>query len=415
MRILFLTHAYPPYELGGLTLQCQETVERLRTRGHACHVLTSRYGLDDRAQADGYITRALHFQAHMEHYHPLDFFLSRPDKERENKRILHETIKRFGPDIVFVWGLWNLSRALPYLAEQWMSAGRVAYAIADYWPMEPDIHEAYWRLPARRPVVECAKALIRPVILRQLERDRRIHPLQFVHVMACSEHVANKLISEGVLPHGARVIYNGIDPQPFLQTYRRDRPSRDLRLLYFGGLSNPKGVDIAIKALSIIKERDESDELTLTLVGNGHPDYVEYLRQMVSDLHLSEQVIFKGYIPRTEIPILLSSFDVFLFTSIWEEPFGRTIIEAMAAGLAVIGSYVGGSREIMQDGENALVYPPGDAVALADRILQLKQSPELLQRLLKAGRQTVLERFTLDRMVDEIEEWLHAIATGETV
>jgi glycosyltransferase involved in cell wall biosynthesis len=412
MRILFLSHGYPPYALGGLTLRCQEVAEALRQRGHTIHVLTSRYGLDGVAVHEEGVTRALHFQARMDYYRPLEFFLTRPRKERENLAILRETIDSFAPDIVFVWGLWNLSRALPYWAERWMGPERVAYAIADYWLIEPDIHHAYWRLPARRPLVEAAKAAIRPMVLRKLEEERRSQALQLGHVTCCSEYTANKLAAAGALPHGARVIYNGIDPQPFMVRPRPKRSGAPLRLLYFGGLSDHKGVHTAVEALALLKDRGSAVGLDLALVGDGHPDYVAHLRMLAAQHGVLGQIVFHGSVSRDEIPALLARHDLFLFTSIWEEPFGRTIVEAMAAGLAVIGSEVGGSIEIMRDGANALTYPAGDASALADRIVQLRESPELHERIVKAGRKTVLERFTLDRMVDEIEEWLSEIVSG---
>jgi glycosyltransferase involved in cell wall biosynthesis len=106
----------------------------------------------------------------------------------------------------------------------------------------------------------------------------------------------------------------------------------------------------------------------------------------------------------------LAGHDVFLFTSVWEEPIARSVMEAMAAGLVVVGVPVGGQSEMLLDGANALVFPPGDADALAGCILRLQRDPDLAPRLSDAGRQMVLERFTLDRMVDEMETWLTGIA-----
>ncbi len=68
---------------------------------------------------------------------------------------------------------------------------------------------------------------------------------------------------------------------------------------------------------------------------------------MVASLGLSKQVEFVRQVPRTEIPQWLGGFDLFLFTSIWPEPMARSVMEAMAAGLLVIGSAVGGQMEML--------------------------------------------------------------------
>jgi glycosyltransferase involved in cell wall biosynthesis len=133
------------------------------------------------------------------------------------------------------------------------------------------------------------------------------------------------------------------------------------------------------------------------------------LKDRVVELGLDAQVTFRGRVPRDQIPGLLSGSNVFLFTSAWEEPIARTVMEAMAAELVVIGTAVGGQREMLEDGVNALVFSPEDADGLAACILRLRRNPALRAQLAKAGRRTVLERFTLERMIDEIEAWLEEI------
>ena len=77
MRILFISNHYPPCDSGGWEQNCQEMVERLQARGHSCHVLTSRYGVCGRVQAEEGVTRSLHLEADAHYYRPVDFFLKR--------------------------------------------------------------------------------------------------------------------------------------------------------------------------------------------------------------------------------------------------------------------------------------------------------------------------------------------------
>lgn len=413
MRILFISNFYPPHDLGGWEQNCQEIVRRLQQRGHACHVLTSRHGLNGQPPAEPGITRSLYLQADIHYYKPLDYFLHRPGQEKANERALRDALDAFQPDIIFIWGMWNLSFRVAYWAEQWMP-GRVAYAVAGYWFIQPNPHESYWQQPARRRVTRTLMAPARYSALRTLQQERQAYALQLEHVACVSEYVRNKLSQAGALLHGARVIYNGIDPEPFLQAAAQRTDHREaLRLVYTGSLVEHKGVHTAIEALGILKARGEAEEIHLDVVGGGHPNYEAQLRARVQILGLSNQVTFRGRIPRNSIPHELAGHDVFLFTSVYEEPIARSVMEAMAAGLTVIGAPVGGQVEMLSHNVNALVFPPDDAGKLAACIATLQQDPALCIRLASAGQRMVLERFTLDRMVDEIEVWLRNIAADE--
>jgi glycosyltransferase involved in cell wall biosynthesis len=410
MRILFISNLYPPNDLGGWEQNCKEIAQHLQTRGHVCHVLTSCFGVHERQSPETDVTRVLYLEADIYHYRPLDFFLRCPGQERANQHALRVAIDTHRPDVVFIWGMWNLSRRVAYWAEQWMP-GRVAYAIAGYWPMERNTHEAYWQQPSRRGWVSAFMRPARWLAIRALSQGRARYPLALTQVACVSEYVRRKLTEAGALPHGARVIYNGIEPEAFLKAAKQRQSSPDLlRLVYTGGLIADKGVHSAINALGLLRQRGLAGNLHLDVVGGGHPIYETELRERVKALGLSDQVTFRGRVPRHEIASILADHDVFLFTSVYEEPIARTVMEAMAAGLAVIGTSVGGQREMLEDGMNALIFPPDDAGRLAESILQLQRDAGLRSSLADAGRRTVLERFTLDRMVEEMEEWLVEVA-----
>jgi glycosyltransferase involved in cell wall biosynthesis len=110
------------------------------------------------------------------------------------------------------------------------------------------------------------------------------------------------------------------------------------------------------------------------------------------------------------MPSLLQEFDILLFPSIWVEPFGRIILEGMISGLIVVATAKGGPSEIVVDGKNGLLFPPGDSEVLAEKIAALAADPELRWRLAQAGRQTVTQRFTSTDMLDKIEDYLEEVA-----
>lgn len=409
MRILFISNLYPPHDLGGMEQLCREVVEDMRRRGHVCHVLTSRYGVQGQPVPEEGLTRALYLQADLHHYRPLDFFLRRPSQDRANHRALRQTLDAFEPEMVFIWGMWNLSPRVAYWAEQWMP-GRVAYNIASYWPIEVDPHHSYWNNPGRRLGARIVLWPFAWIARRVLAAERYLSQLQFKHVSCCSQYMVDALTEAKAIPKGAVAILNGIDPGPFMANARSMPPEgAPLRLLYFGGLMESKGVHTAIEAMGLLQQHGLGQRLHLAIVGGGHPTYEARLVNLTRSLALEDKVTFCGRVPRSQIPGILAHHDVFLFTSVWPEPFGRTIVEAMAAGLAVVGADVGGSKEIFAHYPGDTLFAPGDAQALAHQIHRFLDDPELVSRLGEAGRDLVLERFTLERMVSNIEGWLEEI------
>lgn len=417
MRILFLSNFYPPHDYGGYEQWCHEVATGLHRRGHEVSVLTSRYrrhqsnGCTQRAVEEVSIPvqRTLHLETDLHYYDPVDF-LRRPWYEWTNSQMLRQGIARGKPDVIMVWGMWNLSHTLPCCAEAWL-AGRVTYFISNYWPTDTNPHTAYWQLPANRTVGEIIKRPLRSLALAQLRYTHYPPPLHFEHAVCCSHYVRNALVAAGKLPASAGVLYGGTDPEPFLAKARKTHldpatEKQPLRLLYFGRLDPEKGVQTAVEALCSLKRRALLDAITLTIIGSGHPAYEAQLREAVHAHGLETQVEFVAKIPREEVPAWLGRFDVYLFTSVWPEPMARSVMEAMAAGLLVIGTEVGGQAEMLCHNHNALTFQPGDAEALADHITRVVQEPALRTRLACAGQKLVLERFTLRRMVDEIEQYL---------
>lgn len=411
MRLLFLTNLYPPYEIGGYEQWCQEIAEKLRQKGHIVHILTSRYGFKNGLfDAENSAERVLFLQTDINHYRPLDFFLKGHKHERFNKRQLVTTINHFSPDLVVIWGMWNLSLGLPHLVEQIMPK-RIAYYISSYWPMDENLHLSYWKNPSSTHLTKFLMKPLSKMALKQIDHQYQ-YPLKFEHTMCCSEFVKKRLLEVGVLPTSSGVIYGGIDPKPFLDNkkfYKIEELKNPLKLLFFGSLLPHKGVDTAIEAFRILQTKELTDNITLTILGGGHPDYEKHLKSLVNHYNLADKIQFAGRVPRPEIPQTINLFDVFLYTSIWDEPFGRTIVEAMASGLIVIGSDVGGSKEIFKHYPENMLFQPGDAYGLAQQVQKLLNDPNLLPFISMSGRQLVLEHFTLERMATNMENWFMSL------
>jgi glycosyltransferase involved in cell wall biosynthesis len=124
----------------------------------------------------------------------------------------------------------------------------------------------------------------------------------------------------------------------------------------------------------------------------------------VTALGLDDIVRFTGKLDRSLLPQLYRDHDILIFPSIWDEPFAITPLEAMASGLPVVATTTGGSSEIFKDNENSLTFPAGDGEACADAIIRLSEDMTLYDSIRQRARELVLSHFTLEHMVDRIEE-----------
>jgi glycosyltransferase involved in cell wall biosynthesis len=415
MRILFISAFYPPYEIGGWEQLVQDINLRLQKRGHQTLVLTSNHGAGSNQPAEAGVERILSLESDLIHYRPLDFFFRRQRQIERNLAATRMAIECFEPEVIFVHGMWNLSRRIPWLAER-LCPGRVVYYVANDWPYAPNTHELYWLDPARKGRRRIFKKLMKPFALRIVGQEQKTYPLSFEHVLCVSRAIQKDLESKaGIAGHRIRVVYNGVEVDRFIPA--RTPPERDERsfsLLYAGSVVPHKGVHTAIEAMALLAGKPELNQVSLTVVGSGHPDYEAGLKKLVAREGLQGRVRFQPRVARENMPTLLQKHDVLIFPSIWEEPLARMTQEAMAAGLAVIGTPTGGTPEVLIDGETGLSFLPGDAASLAQRIEQLSIDRELYARLVRNGRARIEQSFDIRRMVAEIEGYLAKVVAEAT-
>lgn len=154
------------------------------------------------------------------------------------------------------------------------------------------------------------------------------------------------------------------------------------KLLYVGRLRGQKGVDVLITALAQL-----DFPATLDVLGDGEER--QSLEQLAHRLGVSSRVNFQGWVPQVELANWYLAAHAFVHPGRWPEPFGLTIVEAMAAGTPTIVSDVGGPPWTV--GEAGLTFRPGDSADLVRRIRQLRENPELAKRLSRRGRKRVLD------------------------
>jgi glycosyltransferase involved in cell wall biosynthesis len=153
-------------------------------------------------------------------------------------------------------------------------------------------------------------------------------------------------------------------------------------ILFVGQLKRFKGIDVLLKALKIVNSKVRCK---LLIVGKG-PDEL-FLRNLVTQLGLSKNVIFAGYVEDSALPLYYQICDVYVLPSVQRiENFGITLLEAMASGKPVISSNLPGPNEIVENQVNGFLFQPGDFRFLASLLIELLGNKEKASTMGAAGR-----------------------------
>jgi L-malate glycosyltransferase len=219
-------------------------------------------------------------------------------------------------------------------------------------------------------------------------------------VVAVGHAVKQALIEkEGLPPARVEVVYNGVELSPYLER-RGDRLAVRQEIgvepdafviIQVARLNHLKDHGTALRALTrIVRQRDD---VRLVLVGIGEAQ--EEVQQLVVDLGLQRYVRFLGR--RLDAARLLQAADLFLLTSI-TEGIPLTLIEAMASGLPIVATDVGGVKEVVSEGETALLAPPRDDARLADHVLAMAADSARRRQFGERGRVRAQARFTEQQM-----------------
>ena len=195
------------------------------------------------------------------------------------------------------------------------------------------------------------------------------------------------------------VIHCGVDTQVFQPSPQRtphERNSGPFTLLCVGTLHEVKGQTYLIEACHLLHERGV--DFSCHFVGDG-PDLANLTKQAVQ-ADLADRVRFHGRLTREEIARLLHIADVVVTPSVptsngRREGIPVVLMEAMSSGIPVVASGISGIPELVEDGRNGLLVPPGDAPALATALERTYNDPDLRQRLGQSGRDKVVREFDL--------------------
>jgi glycosyltransferase involved in cell wall biosynthesis len=229
----------------------------------------------------------------------------------------------------------------------------------------------------------------------------------FMHahrIIAVSHAVRRHLLAQGLPESRIKVIYNGIDfgryqRGPDIAKLRAQLGAArgDMLIGAVGRLGPEKGHAHLIEAVALLIQR-ESLPVRLLLVGDGRSR--QTLEQLARQRGIADRVTFAGF--QTDVMPYEAVLDIFCLPSL-KEGLSLSALEAMALGKPVVASRVGGTPEVVAEGQTGLLVEPGNPWALAQALAALLRDPVRAQAMGEAGRARVARWFDLDRMVDEIE------------
>jgi len=221
-------------------------------------------------------------------------------------------------------------------------------------------------------------------------------------IIAVSKEARDAYIErQGIAPEKVVTIHNFVDTDIVASEDEVEKTRRELGIDkdcfvvgFLGRLDWRKGLKTIVDAAKGLKE------VMFLIVGDGNArdDLIAEIKRKGID----KDFVLTGL--RQDVPVLMKAMDIFVFPSHAEyESFGIAVIEAMSAGIPVIASDIGPLREIINDGENGILIPKKDPVALRSAIERLIKDRDLMRRLGEEGRRTILEKFSLKKAIREIE------------
>lgn len=258
----------------------------------------------------------------------------------------------------------------------------------------PDLILSHGQRPARLlarvapPEAVLAVCVHKPAF--DVERTR-------THYVCVGQHLAELATARGVPAERVHVVPNAVKPPTVLAT-PFSNTGRPPRIVAAGRLHPKKGFDVLVAALALL--RDQGQAFDCEIAGEG--DERARLEGLIAEYGLGDRVRLVGW--RDDVPAFLATGDVFAFPS-YQEGFPLVLLEAMAVGLPVVSSAISGPVEMIADGVDGALVPPGDPAALARALAGLVATPRKAVALGVAARTKVLADYgpaSLQRRLDAV-------------
>ena len=382
LAVVVVIARYPPHHLGGYELRCRDVCRELVRRGHT---ITVRVHRTLHLWPQGVQGTAAIFR----------FIRETASDCRRLRRAARNA------SVVAYWHQSGLSSAL--LAVRPPRPCGVVCDVSSEWLLDAAQTGGnwfrIWERPSRSGFRGLIKGALRTVAaLIGAPVTRPSFPPGRAYFT--SEERRRVHLDAGVRVEGAALIRSGIDLGLF--PFRPDRPATPRTILFLGRLKRRKGLHTAVLALGYLPS-----DVHLRVVGAPEdPSYLAELGELVSKTGVSDRVRIGEPVDHAAVAGHLHAAHALVFPCEQPEAFSRLVLEAFACGTPVVGTTLGGTAEVLIDGETGLTHAPGNARQLADQIARVLSDAALRERIVAGARELVTSRYALGWTVDQIEELL---------
>ncbi len=220
---------------------------------------------------------------------------------------------------------------------------------------------------------------------------------RFKKIIAVSEFSKSLALNAGADVNKVMIIYNSCDESLFsvrdklMARKKLDLPINKKVILYVGNLVKIKGIYTLIESCRILYSR--TPDFFVLIVGNGIER--EKMESLVASYGLGENIKFLGYLEPAKLPPYYNAADTFVLPS-FVEGHSVALLEAMASGLPVVASMVGGNEETVEDGINGFFFKAGDSAILAEKLIKILTDDDLRKRMSVRCLETYLEKFSTE-------------------
>ena len=372
LSIVLITNLFPPQELGGYGRMMWEFAQGLIARGHRVRVLTSDASAFGKAPTPDEIAMEQHVARTLRTLGswvdgravPVTDRSELMRRVRDNYSRVRTAIAKLDADLVLAGNLdfFGISIVRPALEKDIPVLHALANAVPGYAVAEQPREPHYWVAP-------------------------------------CSNWNGEVFQAAGYAPARMETLYPGARIDRFFRLFLPD--VQRLRICYASLVLPYKGVDTLVQALGRL--HDAGLDFTAEIAGDApDKDFLVELQSFVRARGMEGKVSFTGFLDRGTLGALFARSNVLVFPSKFQEPFGISQVEALAAGLVVVSSGTGGAKEIIRDKIDGLLFAADNAADLATKLAQLGREPGLMARLQRSG-QSRATTFSVEHAVLKIE------------
>jgi glycogen(starch) synthase len=386
--VLIVSNLYPPLQIGGYEIAARDVAEELRASGLDVSVLTSDYLVESLPVGEDRIFRALKLTGSWYGDYPVK---NRLVHDRHNHDTTVQLIENLKPKVIYAWNQANLG-AGPLIA-----ASKRKIPVLHHIMGFDLLTEIY----NRKAPLTLLKKTIRTCLLGRF-RELRLTDGHIRHAIFLSKFLKSHYARHRVTPSLSRVVHPGIRVEDILSKGCYEIHGKMVEIVYLGQLAPHKGI---LEIKEAIHSLGGNPQVRLTLFGDGDKNYVDRIFDGARF-----PILYEGWIGRDIIYSRLHQFDLGIFSSTWDEPFGIAQIEMMAAGLPVISSGVGGSREAVLNNENGILFDSRNPGDLARKLRWFVTNYAThAARMGKRARETAQTEFSAARMSKKIRDVLNEI------